>query len=293
MGKPKVRYDAIALAEQCSRAGVDVAALPAGPDGWHTRASITAACRSQGLITMTADQPARSNVTPLPARGGVPAGPWGDGDPVQWAYLHDKFPAARAPHWRAQYRRDPEATARRLEQLVAVPGIGGGKGGYVHPVSARFAPDPSQFVDPRVWASASARASEPPPRLFNSGDGDVPAATASGLPPETLYEIPWRARHAVAAEPDRGRAYHLVEKYSGPDGETLAEMDHGKSHEVAEYREAVKQWAGRNASDDAVFSSMYGDDAAARGRQAEADNRAQRRSALQRGLDAIDREEGI
>lgn len=291
MSKPRVRFDAVGLADQCVRAGIDVAALPSGPDGWHTKASITAACRSQGLITMTASQPRRSSVTPMRQRGGPPAGPWGpDGDPVAWAYTAGKFAASRAPHWREQYRRDPEATARRLTELVPVPGLAGGNG-YVHPVSSRFAPDPAAFVHPAVWASASARADEPPPRLFNSGPGDVPVLTASGIPADALHEIAWQARHPVAAEPDRGKAYQLLEKYSGADGETMATMDHGKSNVVAEYAAKVQAWAGKHADADAVYASLYGDEAAARAAAAEAADRARRREDLQRGLDRIDREE--
>lgn len=294
MGKPKVRYDALDVAGPFLRAGVDLSSLETDKDGWHTRRSLDAALAAGGLVTPMWNGPARSSrgtVTPLPRRGGPPAGPWGDGDPVTWAYSTDRFAAGRAPHWRAEYRRDPEGTAATLKKLQPVPGIGGGRSGYVSPAATRYAPRPSSFVDRAVWQSASARAGEPPPRLFNSGDGDVPAVTASGLDPAVLHEVPWEARHAIAREPDRGKAFQLLEDCAGPDGEAYAQHVYGKSAEVERYIERCKLWAGRHADDHAVYASMFGDEAAARGAAEERIDRRDRRSAAQRVVDRIDREE--
>ncbi len=51
-----------------------------------------------------------------------------------------------------------------------------------------------------------------PPRMFDGGRSDLPPFTASGIPPELLLQIPARCRHAVAAEPDRGQAYSMLQE---------------------------------------------------------------------------------
>ena len=70
--KPKIRADARELAAECARYGVDVADLPAGPDGWHSRASIEAVVREKRLVV-----PSVWNSIPLrpSSEGDAPARP--------------------------------------------------------------------------------------------------------------------------------------------------------------------------------------------------------------------------
>lgn len=53
-----------------------------------------------------------------------------------------------------------------------------------------------------------------PPKMFLAGLADLPEFTASGLPPASLLRLPFRVRHAAAAETSLVRAQYLFEQYA-------------------------------------------------------------------------------
>jgi hypothetical protein len=90
-----------------------------------------------------------------------------------------------------------------------------------------------------VYASAYEASGGAVPTLFRSGD--LPAFTASGVEPGLLRNIPWAARHALAAEPDRARVLDLFEQLSGPDADlALAELANHDGNK--EYTNRVVAW---------------------------------------------------
>ena len=84
-----------------------------------------------------------------------------------------------------------------------------------------------------------------------------PTATASGIDPAAMAGVshPY-AREAIAAEPDRGKAYEMIQKYSGDDGALLAGIDaNAPSHGgggSAVARVAAKHKEARRHADDAA-----------------------------------------
>lgn len=96
------------------------------------------------------------------------------------------------------------------------------------------------------------------PTLFSAGD--LPDFTASGVDPSVLLRVPWNARPALAAEPDKAKVYESIELFNGVtdpgDAEALAK-DHGlQSGAVAEYASRVKGWMLAAASDDEIMTSL-------------------------------------
>jgi hypothetical protein len=72
---------------------------------------------------------------------------------------------------------------------------------------------------------AAARVS-PAPKLFGANHNrDLPIVMASGMDPAILLQVPWQARHRIAAESDPGRVFHLLETYA--DDPDAAEYDFG------------------------------------------------------------------
>jgi len=60
------------------------------------------------------------------------------------------------------------------------------------------------------WPTPTAQPTAPAP-IFGTGDGEVPAFTASGVDPSMLRGTPPNVRRALAAEPDAGRVYRVVD----------------------------------------------------------------------------------
>lgn len=89
----------------------------------------------------------------------------------------------------------------------------------------------------------SVRAAEMP-TLFPSGD--LPVYTASGIDPTMLLDVPWSARHAVAAARTQAEAYDLIQSVSGPDGEGMAQVT-GLANNSGnrEYQMRVDAWTER------------------------------------------------
>jgi hypothetical protein len=65
------------------------------------------------------------------------------------------------------------------------------------------------------WATAA-------PTLFATGD--LPAFTASGIPVDSLLQVPWSARHAMAAAPTPAEAYSILSECQGEDAELTARV---------------------------------------------------------------------
>lgn len=77
------------------------------------------------------------------------------------------------------------------------------------------------------------------PSLFAAGD--YPAFCASGISPKLLHAIPWYARHAMATEPDRGKALEMYEALSAPDGHVMA-AEYARHTGNREYEQRVMKW---------------------------------------------------
>jgi hypothetical protein len=88
---------------------------------------------------------------------------------------------------------------------------------------------------------AAAERGGPPPRLF--ANGDYPTSTASGLDPQALVGLPWRARLAAAWEPTMASAHQIAERYADEYGEWMAASDLSRHPAVTDHVTAVHAWA--------------------------------------------------
>jgi hypothetical protein len=270
IGKPKVRASAQGLVAEMTRLGM---ALPApGPDGWHSEATILAHLRR-----FTQAGPAAQPVVAAADRG--QHGPWGDGDPIQWAVTSGRLTASSVPQWRRDYQRDPAGIAAILPQLAASEFLAEEQGGQRVAASARrvgavtrpggqvgaYALNPLVDDARRVHAAAAA-AVDPAPTIFVSGD--IPPVTASGMPPDELVRLPWLGRDIAAAEPDRGKVLQLFESFADdPDG---AEMRFGQDPRNAAYMRRVDQWRVDAMSADQLHEGLFGEESLRKAKEAEA-----------------------
>ncbi|WP_375491992.1 hypothetical protein [uncultured Jatrophihabitans sp.] len=119
---------------------------------------------------------------------------------------------------------------------------------------AAFALNPA--VD-RVRAEATTQMpapTAPAPTLFVAGD--LPSFTASGVPPETLLEAPWGARHAMAAAPTQAAAYEIQADCAANDNSPLEYDMHPGN---AAYQQRVAQWQ-RDSITDEQIEAMFARD---------------------------------
>ncbi len=164
---------------------------------------------------------------------------------------------------------------RALEQRIA------GAGGYS---ALTPAPDvssagtPGHFSDGKVSAMhrnplvaaamrdrpnrIAARATDPVPTLFASGD--LPPFTASGIDPNVLLQVPWQARHPVAAAATQAQAYELLQQYSGAEAVTAAAIDFDRLDENRAYAQRVEQWQIDSMPEDQAYDDLFAEDDAAR-----------------------------
>jgi hypothetical protein len=126
-----------------------------------------------------------------------------------------------------------------------------------------FALNPRADAARMQLASAGVRPSGAAPTLFASGD--LPAFTASGVPVESLLDVPWQARHAMAAAATPADAYTIVTECQGADAEQTAQMLYGSHQGNAAYAERVEQWRLASVSDEQL--SYDGSTAAQRERE--------------------------
>lgn len=78
----------------------------------------------------------------------------------------------------------------------------------------------------------------PAPALFANGD-DLPTFTASGISPTALLEVPWEARHAMAAAATTAEAYAIQADVQENGNNPLEYADHPGN---ADYRQRVAKW---------------------------------------------------
>lgn len=167
---------------------------------------------------------------------------WAGEDVISYCTATGRFAHARAAHWRTELAagRISEAALEGLAPALQVngPGVAASASTYAPTVSASipagadpagYATNPlvdsllAQPYGQQIVNDACAAAGGQAVTLFESGD--LPPFTASGIDPSVLAALPWRARHAIAEEPDQQSALELVEAVSGPDGDAVASTD--------------------------------------------------------------------
>jgi hypothetical protein len=203
-------------------------------DGWHSRDSILAALRRRSGAA------ARDRATPSATA------PWGDGDPVAWAFDTGRITASSAPEWRARLAGDRAGTSATLRSLAPVLAAGVGR----VPDVAASPPRPKGYRNAveelrqnHPSSVAAAEQAVPPPELF-AGSGDFAVATASGIEPAALNGLPWRARLAAAWASSRSEAFRLTQDFGGPDGDYAAFGELSGHPAVKAYVGAVLAWFG-------------------------------------------------
>jgi hypothetical protein len=171
---------------------------------------------------------------------------------VDWAVATGRIAHDDAAQWRAK----PAAAEMILPVMAA------GAGAWVGaPVAASTnAPRPSRVAgadprwyalnpavdelrtgEPTTFAAAAKHNTAPPPTLFETGD--LPPFTASGIDPQLLADVPWMARHRVAATANRTEALAMIEDLAGEDGLDLAAFEYGKDLANRDYHARVLKWA--------------------------------------------------
>ena len=100
-------------------------------------------------------------------------------------------------------------------------------------------------VNPARYTDA-VRYGGPPPRMFDDGTRDLPAATASGVDPYFLGWLPYGVRHYAADLPTEEQVHALFERHSG---DPRARYDHaGFDDAVAR----LQAWATAEKTDTAA-----------------------------------------
>lgn len=89
--------------------------------------------------------------------------------------------------------------------------------------------------------AAAVRLNPQPPTLFESGD--LPPFCASGIDPALLADVPWMARHRIAATADRAEALRMIEDVSGEHGLDIAASEYGRDLANKQYQSRVERWA--------------------------------------------------
>lgn len=78
-----------------------------------------------------------------------------------------------------------------------------------------YGPNPIEEDMKGSPAYAPAKASGVPvPKMFQGGNADLPVFTASGIDPQLLMKLPYRMRHAVAAEPVAATVHGMFERHA-------------------------------------------------------------------------------
>lgn len=153
----------------------------------------------------------------------------------------------------------PEIKAREMELAEQQRACTSGAGSPVTALAARVAgKGPDYALNPLVdngRVTASAGVGRPlsmaAPTLFAAGD--LPLFTASGIPPEALLEVPWQARHAMAAAPTAAEAYAIQSECRGADAAATAAMLYGNHPGNDDYRDRVDQWRIGAMSDEELY----------------------------------------
>jgi hypothetical protein len=101
-----------------------------------------------------------------------------------------------------------------------------------------------------------AKSEAPAPTMWATGD--LPPFTVSGLDPEMLRYVPWQARHAAAAEPDKAKVLKMIEN----NPETVEQETTLQEHEgLAAYRQRMQRWlAGHDKPKDSGLTEAEEED---------------------------------
>lgn len=173
-------------------------------------------------------------------------------DLLNWAIRTGRINASERIRWALALIDDPVANETRLRSAVA-----GTASTTVLAAAAAEPPPPRVSPQPRqpTTAPPTPESTHPwlvdvpppagrPPTLFAAGE--LPPVTASGIDPRLLLDVPWQARRAVARA-DQVEAYRLLERYSGEEGATRAELDSSGNGplaaDVREYMGEYSRWA--------------------------------------------------
>lgn len=116
--------------------------------------------------------------------------------------------------------------------------------------------DPVMMTAPEPWGSRPGEGSGridlgadldapvadgwPVPFEGQARQGQRPIATASGIDPIALDRVHFLARQAIASEPDRAKAYEMLQRYSGRIGLAQVEFDSAEGGPLAEAHDAYR-----------------------------------------------------
>lgn len=168
----------------------------------------------------------------------------------------------------AKRRREEVAAQAAAEQaerqrLTAAAPVGS-RSVYASRVAAKgpnFRLNPLGEDAHTALARANVQPTSQPPTLFASGD--APTFTASGIPVDMLFDVPWKARHALAAAPTQAEAYEIHQRCTAGDaqasGEELAD-DYSLHPGNDAYAARVQAWAkaqGEAAIDEDAWLSQF------------------------------------
>ena len=173
------------------------------------------------------------------------------------AYIaaENKARQARAAEQTAQAAEQAAALEKASAERAQLTSASASLSGLVAGRGPAFALNP---LVAKVRAEATAAGEPQPtggaPTLFASGD--LPSFCASGLSPETLLQVPWEARHAMAAAPTQAEAYAILQACTGGDqgasAEDIAFYDYSDHPGNADYAQRVRQWQLDAVTDDQI-----------------------------------------
>ena len=242
---PKVRAASPAVIEYAEAHKVDLATVAgSGPDGRVTLEDVKAAVPEPYVTPLVARLAAENSLDLRAIAGTGIGGRIRKNDVLRAA---GKLPAASTV---TDGDRQVQEIIAMFKDVAHTPAPAAGR-------SAAYARNP--LVD-TVRAQALAQHRPSPsgsvPTLFASGD--LPTFTASGIPPQALLDVPWEARHQMAAAATPAEAYEIAASCQGSDAETTAQMLYGGHEGNADYRERVEKWQVASMSDDELYGSLFG-----------------------------------
>jgi len=192
-----------------------------------------------------------------------------DEDVVDWAVATSRIGESRKAFWRSQLAAG-KVSASAIERLASVDIPAVPAAPRTRPLNLRAATAPPEGAgawspnpivaaarsrEPRAAAAASTKRAAP--TLF--AGGDLPPFTASGVDPQVLLQVPWLARHPVAAAGTTAEAYKLLQDYSGPDAEVRAAMDCSGHPANRDYQRQAENWLADGMTDDENYAAMFGE----------------------------------
>lgn len=105
----------------------------------------------------------------------------------------------------------------------------------------RFSLQPGVDYLRAVMKNASV-SGEPPPQLFASGTGQLPAYLASGADVDLLRLVAWQVRHAAAATSDSSLLFEMIEVSSDADDDPQRLQTDAGKRALQAYISRVWKW---------------------------------------------------